>query len=173
MLTTNCDLTQDIKRLCKIIFIESQVFQMLLVAGLNCLYDLDTVLKTLKRMKAALDKEGLSPYLMCQPMAWRCPEVEDNPLGYCALDDFPLSKLHFKFQFYMQFTIFLRSTLMMTTVRCCASRKATLRQLVFLVTLYVIEIHCANSRLTEYSESGLSSPCSSAYPTKGFLEFAR
>jgi len=40
-------------------------------------------------MKAALDKEELSPYLMCQPIGWRCPEVEDHPDGYLALDEWP------------------------------------------------------------------------------------
>lgn len=57
------------------------------------MYDLDTVLKTLKRMKAALDKEGLSPYLMCQPLGWRCPEVENQLSGYLALPEAPLGML--------------------------------------------------------------------------------
>ena len=59
------------------------------------MYDLDTVLKTLKKMKAALDKEGLSPYLMCQPLGWRCPEVEDNLMGYSTLPDAPLGRLSY------------------------------------------------------------------------------
>ena len=56
------------------------------------MYDLDTVLKTLRRMKSALDEKGLSPYLMCQPIGWRCPEVENHPHGYLALPDCPLGK---------------------------------------------------------------------------------
>ena len=63
---------------------------MFMCIGLNCNYDLDTVLRTLKRMKVALDKEGLSPYLMCQPLGWRCAEVENHPKGYLALPDTPL-----------------------------------------------------------------------------------
>ena len=64
------------------------------------MYDLDTELKALKRMKAALDKEGLSPYLMCQPIGWRCPEVEDHPHGYLALPECPLGELKYLVVFY-------------------------------------------------------------------------
>jgi len=41
-------------------------------------------------MKAALKKEGLNPYLMCQPLGWLCPEVEGHPNGYLALPETPL-----------------------------------------------------------------------------------
>ncbi|XP_076805298.1 betaine--homocysteine S-methyltransferase 1-like [Clavelina lepadiformis] len=60
------------------------------LVGINCLYDFDTCLKTLKRMKTALDKEGLKPYLMCQPLGWRCPEVENEFDGYLTLPEAPL-----------------------------------------------------------------------------------
>ena len=60
--------------------------------GINCLYDINTNLKTLKRMKAALDKEGLNPYLMVQPIGFRCPEVENEVTGYLALPEVPLGK---------------------------------------------------------------------------------
>ena len=68
---------------------------------MNCLYDLDTVLKTLQRMKSALDKEGLTPYLMCQPLGWRCPEVDDHPQGYLSLPEFPLGKKSTVCNFYL------------------------------------------------------------------------
>ena len=73
------------------LFVKNKIKNVLLfVTGVNCLFDLDSVLKTLKRMKAALDKEGLSPYLMCQPVGWRCLEVENHPYGYLSLPDYPL-----------------------------------------------------------------------------------
>ncbi|XP_002131974.2 betaine--homocysteine S-methyltransferase 1-like [Ciona intestinalis] len=59
--------------------------------GINCLFDFDTCLKTLKRMRDALDKEGLKTPLMCQPLGWRCPEVEDKYLGYLDLPETPLA----------------------------------------------------------------------------------
>jgi len=61
------------------------------IIGINCLYDISTNLKTLKRMKAALDREGLDPYLMVQPIGFRCPEVENEVTGYLALPDCPLA----------------------------------------------------------------------------------
>jgi len=60
------------------------------IIGLNCLYDIHTQLKVIKRMKAALDKEGLKPYLMIQALGWLCPEVENNLTGYLALPEAPL-----------------------------------------------------------------------------------
>lgn len=56
------------------------------------MYDINTNLKTLKRMKVALDKEGLNPYLMVQPIGFRCPEVENEVTGYLALPEVPLGK---------------------------------------------------------------------------------
>jgi len=61
------------------------------IVGINCLYDINTNLKTLKRMKVALDKEGLNPYLMVQPIGFRCPEVENEVTGYLALPEVPLA----------------------------------------------------------------------------------
>uniref|UniRef100_H2ZFT2 Hcy-binding domain-containing protein n=1 Tax=Ciona savignyi TaxID=51511 RepID=H2ZFT2_CIOSA len=59
--------------------------------GINCMYDFNTCLKTLKRMQNALDKEGLKTYLMCQPLGWRCPEVENSLIGYADLPETPLA----------------------------------------------------------------------------------
>uniref|UniRef100_H2YEI3 Hcy-binding domain-containing protein n=1 Tax=Ciona savignyi TaxID=51511 RepID=H2YEI3_CIOSA len=61
--------------------------------GINCLYDFDTCLKTLKRMRDALDKEGLKTHLICQPLGWRCPEVEHTLIGYLDLPETPLGSL--------------------------------------------------------------------------------
>lgn len=54
------------------------------------MYDVNTHLKAMKKMKEVLDKEELDPYLMCQPIGWMCPEVEDQPIGYMSLPECPL-----------------------------------------------------------------------------------
>lgn len=62
------------------------------IIGINCMYDISTNLKTLKRMKVALDAADLHPYLMVQPLGFRCPEVEKEPIvGYLSLPDAPLA----------------------------------------------------------------------------------
>lgn len=61
------------------------------IIGINCMYDIDTNLKTLRRMKKALDAADLHPYLMVQPLGFRCPEVEHEPQGYLALPEAPLA----------------------------------------------------------------------------------
>jgi len=63
------------------------------VAGVNCYFDINTTLKTMQRIKAALDKENLKPYLMCQPIGWLCPEVENYLRGVHALPESPLGLL--------------------------------------------------------------------------------
>jgi len=59
------------------------------IIGINCMFDINTQLKVMKRMKAALDKEGLHPYLMIQALGWLCPEVEDTVEGYVLLPESP------------------------------------------------------------------------------------
>ncbi|CAK8690984.1 unnamed protein product [Clavelina lepadiformis] len=61
------------------------------IIGLNCMYDIDTMLNALKRMKTALDIAGLSVYLMCQPLGWRCPDVDNEKEGYISLVEAPLA----------------------------------------------------------------------------------
>uniref|UniRef100_H2ZQK5 Hcy-binding domain-containing protein n=1 Tax=Ciona savignyi TaxID=51511 RepID=H2ZQK5_CIOSA len=61
------------------------------IIGINCLYDPVTALKTMKRIKDAVKDVGLSPYLMCQPLGWMCPEVENQKMGYLALPEFPFA----------------------------------------------------------------------------------
>uniref|UniRef100_H2YDK6 Hcy-binding domain-containing protein n=1 Tax=Ciona savignyi TaxID=51511 RepID=H2YDK6_CIOSA len=59
--------------------------------GLNCMFDLNTTLKTIKRMKKALDDEGLETPLMCQPLGFMCPEVENSLYGYARLSEDPFA----------------------------------------------------------------------------------
>nr|XP_026689557.1 betaine--homocysteine S-methyltransferase 1-like isoform X2 [Ciona intestinalis] len=61
------------------------------IIGINCLYDPVVALKTMQRIKSAVDKAGLSPYLMCQPLGWMCPEVEHHKMGHLALHEFPFA----------------------------------------------------------------------------------
>ncbi|XP_078580837.1 betaine--homocysteine S-methyltransferase 1-like isoform X1 [Branchiostoma floridae x Branchiostoma japonicum] len=61
------------------------------VVGINCLYDVNTSLKTVEMMKTALDKAGLSPYLMIQPLGYHCPEVENMLEGYFHLPEAPFA----------------------------------------------------------------------------------
>lgn len=55
------------------------------------MHDPNTSLKVLKRMKKALDEANLKNYLMCQPLGFMCPEVE-NDIGYVVLPEAPLCK---------------------------------------------------------------------------------
>ncbi|CAH1241571.1 BHMT [Branchiostoma lanceolatum] len=61
------------------------------VIGLNCLFDPNTSLKTMELMKTELDKRGLSPYLMMQPLGFHCPEVENEDEGYQMLPECPFA----------------------------------------------------------------------------------
>lgn len=60
------------------------------IIGINCLFDVNTQVKVIKRMKAALDKEGLKPYIMVQALGWLCPEVEEQISGYLTLPEAPV-----------------------------------------------------------------------------------
>jgi len=61
------------------------------IVGINCCYDINTQLKVIQRMRAALDKEGLSStYLIMQPIGWHCPEVKKDLNGYMSLPECPL-----------------------------------------------------------------------------------
>lgn len=50
---------------------------------------MNTALKVMKRITSALDKADLHPYLLCQPLGFMCPEVEESPVGYVSLPEFP------------------------------------------------------------------------------------
>ncbi|XP_050714848.1 betaine--homocysteine S-methyltransferase 1-like [Eriocheir sinensis] len=57
------------------------------VVGVNCMFDPDTTVKTIKIMKDALDAAGLSPYLMTQPNGFLCPGV--GKMGYLSCPEYP------------------------------------------------------------------------------------
>ena len=73
------------------------------IVGANCLFDpwigLETVSKMkiksyldlpwpqLRKMKVALDAFNMSPHLMTQPNAYRCPDC--GPFGWLSLPEFP------------------------------------------------------------------------------------
>ncbi|XP_078660797.1 betaine--homocysteine S-methyltransferase 1-like [Branchiostoma floridae x Branchiostoma belcheri] len=61
------------------------------VIGVNCKFDPATCLKTVRLMKAALEREGLSPFLMVQPVGFHCPEVEMEHEGYGMLPENPFA----------------------------------------------------------------------------------
>ncbi|XP_077978435.1 betaine--homocysteine S-methyltransferase 1-like [Glandiceps talaboti] len=61
------------------------------VLGVNCLYDPDTSIRTMKMMKEALDEAGLKPYLMAQPVGFHTQEVNTLKMGYMALPEWPLA----------------------------------------------------------------------------------
>ncbi|CAH1241951.1 BHMT [Branchiostoma lanceolatum] len=61
------------------------------VIGVNCKFDPTTCLKTVRMMREALDREGLSPFLMVQPVGFHCPEVEMQHEGYGMLPENPFA----------------------------------------------------------------------------------
>ena len=63
--------------------------------GINCFFDPDVCLKTMKAVKEGLDKAGLKRHLMVQPIGYRTPECMDhnNPAsktGFTGLAEFSL-----------------------------------------------------------------------------------
>ena len=57
------------------------------LVGLNCLFGPFVMLDCMKIMKDALDKEGLKPFLMCQPLGYRCPDA--GHFGWINIPEFP------------------------------------------------------------------------------------
>ncbi|XP_071539803.1 betaine--homocysteine S-methyltransferase 1-like [Panulirus ornatus] len=57
------------------------------VVGLNCMFDPDMTMKTMRTMKVALEAEGLRPFLMTQPNGFHCPASGTG--GYLACPEFP------------------------------------------------------------------------------------
>ena len=55
--------------------------------GLNCLFGPFVMLDCMKVMKEALDKEGLKPHLMCQPLGYRVPDA--GHFGWINIPEFP------------------------------------------------------------------------------------
>lgn len=62
------------------------------IVGLNCSFDLNSTVKTLRLMKQRLDEEGLDPFLMAQPLGFHCPERENDKDGYLNHASCPLCK---------------------------------------------------------------------------------
>ncbi|XP_065838279.1 betaine--homocysteine S-methyltransferase 1-like [Oscarella lobularis] len=59
------------------------------VVGQNCHFDYTTSLKTIELMKAELEKEGLSPYLMMQPPGYHVPDAKKG--GMPELPEYPFA----------------------------------------------------------------------------------
>jgi len=61
------------------------------IIGINCSFDPSTCLKTLQMMKDALTAEGLSPFLMVQPVCYHVPDAEHLKDGYHVLPEWPFA----------------------------------------------------------------------------------
>jgi len=57
------------------------------IIGINCLFDPFICLETIRIMKEALEREGLAPFLMAQPLGFRTPDV--GRYGWITLPEFP------------------------------------------------------------------------------------
>jgi len=57
------------------------------VIGVNCHFDPFVSLDCLRKMKAALDAEGLSRHMICQPLAYHTPDAGKQ--GFIDLPEFP------------------------------------------------------------------------------------
>lgn len=57
------------------------------LVGLNCLFDPYITLENMKTAKEALDKAGLKPYLMCQPLGFR--NADAGHFGWIDIPDYP------------------------------------------------------------------------------------
>ncbi|XP_023327628.1 betaine--homocysteine S-methyltransferase 1 [Eurytemora carolleeae] len=59
------------------------------LVGVNCLFDPNILLDVMSEMKAALDQENLHPYLMVQPLGFRCPD--GGNYGWVTVPEFPFA----------------------------------------------------------------------------------
>lgn len=50
------------------------------IIGLNCLYSPVTALKAIKKLKEALEEEGLSSHIMMQPSGYRTDDLNNRPI---------------------------------------------------------------------------------------------
>ncbi len=62
------------------------------VLGVHCLYDPTISIKTMRLVKAGLEKEKLKPFLMMQPLGFHVPETENWKEGYHELPEYPYCK---------------------------------------------------------------------------------
>ena len=61
------------------------------IVGVNCLFDPFLCLETVREMKAALDRAGLRPYLMAQPLGYKTPDT--GSYGWITLPDYPFGRI--------------------------------------------------------------------------------
>lgn len=61
------------------------------LVGTNCSFGPNTALKAMKMMKESLEKAGLNPFLVMQPVAFHTGDCEHNIDGYHELPEFPLA----------------------------------------------------------------------------------
>ncbi|KAI8479601.1 hypothetical protein Bbelb_390450 [Branchiostoma belcheri] len=59
------------------------------IVGINCHFDPFVCLEGMRKMKAALDKADLHPYLMVQPLAYMTPDASKQ--GFIDLPEFPFA----------------------------------------------------------------------------------
>lgn len=57
--------------------------------GINCHFDPETCVKTVKMMKEGVEKAGLKAHYMSQPLAYHTPDC--NRQGFIDLPEFPFS----------------------------------------------------------------------------------
>lgn len=57
------------------------------IVGINCHFDPETCVKTVKMMKEGVDKAGLKAHYMSQPLAYHTPDC--NRQGFIDLPEFP------------------------------------------------------------------------------------
>ncbi|KAK3722803.1 hypothetical protein QZH41_020009 [Actinostola sp. cb2023] len=63
--------------------------------GVNCFFDPDMCIETVRIMKAALDEAGIKKHLNTQPIGYKTPEClhENLKLGMTGLPEFPFGKV--------------------------------------------------------------------------------
>jgi len=59
------------------------------LVGVNCHFDPFLSLEAMRKMKEGLSAAGLSPYLMCQPIGYLCPDAAKQ--GHIDLPEFPFA----------------------------------------------------------------------------------
>lgn len=57
------------------------------IVGVNCHFDPETCVKTVKLMKEGVEKAGLKAHYMSQPLAYHTPDC--NCQGFIDLPEFP------------------------------------------------------------------------------------
>ncbi|XP_033845702.1 betaine--homocysteine S-methyltransferase 1 [Periophthalmus magnuspinnatus] len=59
------------------------------IVGINCHFDPETCVKTVKMMMEGVEKAGLKAHYMCQPLAYHTPDC--NRQGFIDLPEFPFA----------------------------------------------------------------------------------